>query len=389
MKKAAIFILVFVLGSTTSFSSRKALPALGAAYPAQESRESAAERHDMKYDAKVLQRADEIARRIMIIDCHSHNLMQPRSETRPKQVALHMLKKAGVKGIVQSFPLDFGSIADPAEDIPKNIEETKNRIRGESMKIAVARESGDFISPRGDDTVTVLLALEYFKGIFDGRIELAEKYHAAGVREIGLVRAGGPDSVFAGDRLTRFGIDLICELNRLGIICDITHMPPSAQEKVIEASRSPVILSHTAAFGLINSEYNVADSILVKLAAKEGIVCVTFFSGQLSEKSLARANEGAQQDRIPRAGVEELVDQIDYMKKTVGIDHVGIGSDYGGSGRISPEGLETIEGFPLIIYHMLKRGYTEDEIEKVMGLNFIRFFEKVENEAGRRQVMKF
>ena len=85
----------------------------------------------------------------------------------------------------------------------------------------------------------------------------------------------------------------------------------------------------------------------------------------------------------------DLIDQIDYIKKTVGIDHVGIGSDYGCSGRISPEGLETIEGFPLIIYHMLKRCYTEDEVEKVMGLNFIRFFEKVENKAGRRQAIKY
>lgn len=346
------------------------------------------EQHDTQYGPQLLHMAYTIARRIMIIDCHSHNLMQPRSETRPKQVGFHMLEKAGVKGIVQSFPLDFAGIADPSKDIPMNIEETKKRIRDESMKIAVALKSGDFDSPRGDDTVTVLLALEYFNGIFDGRIEMAEKYHAAGVREIGLVRAGGPDSIFAGDRLTRFGTDLIGELNRLGIICDITHMPPSAQEKVIEESKSPVILSHTAAFGLVNSEYNATDSILEKLASKDGMVCVTFFSGQLSAKSLARANEGIRPDLIPRAGVEELVDQIDYLKKKVGIDRVGIGSDYGGSGRNSPEGLETIEGFPLIIYHMLKRGYTEDEIEKVMGLNFIRFFEKVENEAGQRREMK-
>ncbi len=69
---------------------------------------------------------------------------------------------------------------------------------------------------------------------------------------------------------------------------------------------------------------------------------------------------------------------IDYVKDKVGIDFICIGSDYGGSGRISPKGLETIEGFPLIIYHMLKRGYSEEEIKKVMGLNFIVFLKRVE-----------
>ena len=83
-------------------------------------------------------------------------------------------------------------------------------------------------------------------------------------------------------------------------------------------------------------------------------------------------------DQLPRASIADLIDQIDYLRKKVGIDFIGIGSDYGGSGRFAPQGLETIEGFPLIIYHLLKRGYKENEIEKIMGLNFIRFYERVE-----------
>lgn len=337
-------------------------------------------------DMQTLQKAKEIAHRITIIDCHSHDLFKPQAESFPKQLTFSMLKRSGVNGLVQSFPLDFSTIKTPSEDILKNIRDTKKRIKNETMKVSFALKSSDFISIQSDDSVTIMIGLEYFRGLFDGNIEILKKYYDEGVREIGLVRIGGLDTVFVNDNLTEFGIELIKEMNRLGIICDITHLPESAQIKIIETSQAPVILSHTNSYSVINSGFNATDSTLKRLTSKSGIICVTFTSEQVSEKanievSKMRASKSVDLKKIPKASIQELINHIDYLKRTIGIDYIGIGSDYGGSGRFAPEGLETIEGFPLIIYYMLKRGYTENEIEKVMGMNFIRFYKKVEAKA--------
>jgi membrane dipeptidase len=332
-------------------------------------------------DVKMLQKAQDLAHRISVIDCHSHNLFQPESEARPKQADFSMLQGAGVNGVVQFVPLNASGVKNPTDDILRDIKEIRQRIRDDGLKVSVVLNSREMATSCKSDSSVVLIGLEYFKGIFDGDIGQVRRYYDAGVREIGLVRRGGSDSLFVDQNLTGFGVALVRELNRLGIICDITHMPESAQQQVIDVSDSPVILSHTAAFGLVKSEFNATDATLRRLAARGGMIGIGFFSGQLSNSSLAESGRGVAWDKLSRAKVEDLVDQIDYLRKIVGIDAIGIGSDYGGSGRRAPEGLETIEGFPLIIYHMLKRGYTENEIEKVMGVNFIRFFERVEKKT--------
>lgn len=333
-------------------------------------------------DTQLLNKAKEIAKRIYIIDCHNHNLFQPSTRAKPKQVNYSMLKKGGVNCILQIFPLDFNLISNPSEDILNDIRNAKERIKNDSMKVSIALRRDNFISLPKDDSVKVIIGLEYFKGLFRGNVKLLNEYYKAGVREIGLVRKGGLDSIYINNELTQFGYDLIQQMNYLGIICDITHLPESAQIRIIEASRAPVILSHTASFSLVNNDFNAKDSTIESLVKKGGIICITFYSGQLSEHALDHLSKKKDINQIPRAQIEDVVDQIDYLVEKVGIDFVGIGSDYGGSGRMAPEGLETIEGFPLIIYYLLRKGYTENEIQKIMGLNFIRFFDRVKKVAA-------
>lgn len=184
--------------------------------------------------------------------------------------------------------------------------------------------------------------------------------------------------------LSPFGLAVITEMNRLGIACDISHLSwqkGKIPRKVIEASNAPVIISHANAAGIVSDSFNVDDETLDLLMAKGGIVCLTFFSEYVSPECNAVKDSIKEPKNKPRTKVKELVDHIDYLKARVGIEFIGIGSDYGGNGRKAPQELKTAEGFPQIIFHMLKRGYSESEIAAVIGGNFLKFLIGVEADS--------
>lgn len=331
-------------------------------------------------DQKLFENAKEIADRIMIIDYHNHSLFNssPANSNDNSQLTFPMLKASGLKAIVRSFPIKRDTTISLYLNIINDIKSFRKEIVDSSRYISVVQKSDDFISINQKGKSAVLIGLESFKGLSEGNLELLAKYYQNGVRMIGICN-GGLDTVYIQDKLTAYGIKYVEELNRLGIICDITHMRRSIQNKIIELSKAPVIISHGGAFDFVNSRFNTPDTLLQKLKDKGGIIGLVFNPEQLSNNSLAEANSGVHYTKVSRAKIEELIDQIDYLKNKFGIGFVGIGSDYGGSGLLSPIGLETAEGFPLIIYHLLRRGYSEMEIEKVMGLNFIDFYKRVEN----------
>ncbi|MBU1014750.1 MAG: dipeptidase [Bacteroidetes bacterium] len=319
----------------------------------------------------------EIFERTLIIDCHLH---QPfRIDQRPKQVTYSYLNSNKI-GIVRGFPLRRESSESISERIMADIINFKKEIIDSAFNIQLVKNPDDFAAAVSSHQIPILIHLESFEGLAEGEVSNLQKYYNEGVRMIGFNQSG-LDTVWLNDKLTRYGIDFIKELTRLGLICDITHIRRTIQNQVIELTDVPVIISHGGAFGAVNSVFNTPDSLLIKMTSKGGMIGVSFFSGQISTNVLSEINSGVEWDKTGRAAIEELIDHIDYLKKLVGIDHIGIGSDYGGSGSMSPTGLETIEGFPLIIYHLLKRGYSEEEIEKVLGLNYISFFKRIEAKA--------
>lgn len=333
-------------------------------------------------DSVLLKKATKLADQIMMIDCHSHDLLRPWPDGKIVQVNYPMIKTGRLKGIVQGFPSNKNNEGPISEIIINDINSYKREIVDSSRNVSIILKSQDFKNCQKNVKLAMLIGLESFKGLGEGNLNLLPEYYHAGVRMIGINQSG-LDTIYKDNRLTKYGSDFLREVNRLGMICDITHIRRPLQNQIIEESEAPVIISHGGAFQLVNSVFNTPDTLLQKLAAKEGMIGITFYSGQLSKKSLTELDAKVDYDKISRATINEFVDHVDYLKNLVGIDHIGIGSDYGGSGSISPIGLETIEGFPLIIYHMLKRGYSESEIEKVMGLNFIRFFERVESKAAK------
>jgi membrane dipeptidase len=147
-------------------------------------------------------------------------------------------------------------------------------------------------------------------------------------------------------------------------------MSDRLQRDVIRKSRAPVLASHSYARSLFNVSRNIPDDIIKQISKKGGAVMVSFDSAMLSSRKHFSSKR--------KAPIETLINHIDHIVRIAGSDHVGIGSDFEGSGENSPLGLETATGFSLITYHLLKKGYSKKDIHKILGGNLLRIMQKVE-----------
>ncbi len=214
--------------------------------------------------------------------------------------------------------------------------------------------------------------------------------------------------------LTEFGKDVVREMNRLGMLVDISHVSEKVMSDVLDITKAPLIASHSGARGVNNHTRNVPDSILKRLPQNGGVIMVVFYPSFLDERTNREENERSarlreqvaalrvrfKDDRdglnkaiadleaanpIYVADYKRIVDHIDHIKKVAGIDHVGLGSDYDGVPFL-PTPMKGVEDLVLVTYEMLRRGYTEQEVRKVLGENFLRAFAQAEKAAGNRQI---
>src|SRR5699024_2172603 len=168
--------------------------------------------------------------------------------------------------------------------------------------------------------------------------------------------------------LTELGADVIREMNALGIIVDVSHMARDTFWDVIEVSEAPIIASHSGVNALKDHPRNLTDEQLVALKENGGVISIVYYPAFLTDNETGH--------------VDDIIDHIDYAVDLIGIDHVGLGSDYDGAPM--PEDLRNASDFPKIIEELAFRGYTKQEIEQIIGGNILRLFEETGGFADRR-----
>ena len=313
----------------------------------------------------------------------------------------------------------------------------------DAVKQQVAKHSDQMMfvtSPEGielahrEHKIAALMGIEGGHSIEDS-LALLRQYYALGVRYMTLTWSnsnGWADS--SGDindtsiphtkeGLSEFGKDVVFEMNRLGMIVDISHVSDRTFYRTLVITRAPVIASHSAARALCDAPRNMTDDMLRAVAnsggpnSKGGVVQVNFYSAFISQKYRdaqkamapevekavealkerykAEGKEAPQEeidklkrqwaDKIPRPPLSDLIDHIDHIAKAAGVDHVGLGSDFDGVSGQLPEGIDSPADLPKITAALMQRGYSAEDCRKILGGNLLRVFREVEQVAKELQ----
>jgi membrane dipeptidase len=279
----------------------------------------------------------------------------------------------------------------------------------------LATTAADIRRIAGQGKLAALMGIEGGYPV-DEKIENLERYYRAGVRymtltwSVSLNWAGSSgDEKGKGLGLNEFGRQVVREMNRLGMMIDVSHVSDKTFWDTINTSTKPVIATHSACRAIAKVPRNLDDEMIRALAKKGGVVCVPFYpefiepgwgekrkqvdaqiaaevqqasaqeSGGPGRKKMARDRVRRREyaRRLPPVTVSRLVDHIDHIVKLVGVDHVGVGSDFDGI-LATLSDLPTVAEFPNLTKELLRRGYSEEDVDKILGGNVLRLMEQVE-----------
>jgi membrane dipeptidase len=255
----------------------------------------------------------------------------------------------------------------------------------------------------------------------EGDLDNVRHFHDRGIRYITLTHSLSnhiADSSYDNNRqwhgLSDFGIEVVREMNRLGIMIDVSHMSDDAFWQVMRVSEVPVVATHSSARHFTpDFERNMSDEMITKLAGGGGVMQINFgssfithearlyHSARSDEEKLFKAKNPGLSDKevearvhpiyaqehgpYPYATLEDVLDHFDHVVKLVGVNHVGIGSDFDGVGDSLPIGLKDVAAYPNLIEGLLRRGYSESDIRKILGENLLRVWDAAEIYARQAQ----
>lgn len=324
------------------------------------------------------------------------------------------LRAGGVGG-------QFWSVYVPASMTPveaakatfEQIDVVRRLIAAHPDVFEIATTADDVERIHREGRIASLIGIEGGYSI-DDSLGLLREFHQAGVRYMTLTHsrtttwADSATDAPRWDGLNAFGEAVVREMNRLGVMVDLSHVSEATMLDAMRVSEAPVIFSHSSARGVTDHPRNVPDRVLRMMAEDGGLVMVTFVPGFISNDILrwisARAAEGerlaaagadreaglrawAEANPQPKATLGDLIAHIQHVRDVAGIDHVGLGGDFDGIGSL-PEGIDGVDAYPIILAALMERGWSEADIRKLVGENALRVMRATEavaaSKAGER-----
>jgi len=372
----------------------------------------------LSQEDRITQRAETLHRSALVVDTHvdAPNLRRAgwrfADEHAEDHVDLPRLRKGGLDALFFSIFMD-GTVTGPkavndALEMIAAVQKLADDLPGD---VALCTTADEVRRANRQHKVALLMGMEGGHMINDS-LPVLRTYARLGVRYLTLthnVNTNWADAAADTPKhngLTEFGKEVVRELNRLGVMVDVSHVADKTFWDALAVSRAPMIASHSSARALAGHPRNMTDDMIKALAAKGGVIHINYYIAFLDdgiakytvahdarEKQLEAQFPGAEnkarrdalllQEFGPRAttGWERIVDHIDYAVKLVGADHVGLGSDF--DGATMPVGMEDVTKLPKITAELLRRGYRESDIRKILGENTLRLMRDVERAAGR------
>jgi membrane dipeptidase len=381
-------------------------------------------------DPKVQARIDRILKATPLIDGHNDLAEQLRenyglsveglasgTDRRPD----HPLMTDMARLHEGRLGAQFWSVYIPSEvtgdhairDTLEEIDTVKRFVAAYPNDLELARTAEDIVRIHKAGKVASLIGIEGGHQI-GGSLAALRQFYDLGARYMTLTHfknnefadSATDDPKWHG--INDFGRTVIHEMNRLGMLVDLSHVSPETMRDAIQASKAPVIFSHSDARALADHPRNVPDDILKKLAANGGVVMVNFYLGHLSEPyriwsgeqaaesarlaalyvgqpdlRKAKLDEWKQAHPAPKADVGLIADHIEHVVKIAGFDHVGIGGDLDGIGfDEAPPGMNSVAGYPLLFAELIRRGWSDENLSKLAGGNLLRVLRQAETVAA-------
>lgn len=321
--------------------------------------------------------ADALHHDSIVFDGHCDTLLEIQAGKRKLgkrsekgDIDLPRLRQGGVTAQVFALYLEDRFLpAQATRESLRLLDVFYGELAENADALLLATRAQDIEEAKRTGKVAAVIGCEGAEAL-EGDLGVLRMLHRLGLRLLTVTwsrrnqAADGTYESHTGGGLTRFGLKLVEECNRLGILLDISHLSAAGVRDVMSASSQPVIASHSNAYALCPNVRNLSDEQLVALAEKGGTVGVTFVPAFITESGR-------------EATLSRLLDHIDHIAHMIGIDHVALGSDFDGFGPPATVGLEDATHMPAITAGLLERGYSEAEVRLVLGGNLLRVFRQV------------
>ncbi len=377
-------------------------------------------------DPVVQKRIDRILKRTPVIDGHNDVPEQVREnwnmsveglasgtdkrQPHPMMTDMERLHKGGVGGQFWSVYIDASVHGDEAiRQTLEQIDIVTRMVKAYPNDLELASSADDFERIHRKGRIASVMGVEGGHQM-GGSMAALRQFYRLGARYMTLTHfatnewadSATDDPKYGG--LSPFGIEVVKEMNRIGMLVDLAHVSPDTMKDAIETSKAPVIFSHSNARALEDHPRNVPDDVLALLPANGGVVMVNFYTGYLSEPfrqwNATRAAEEARLKSLftgqpdkrkaamdawdaanppPKAGIGIIADHIEHIVKVAGYDHVGLGGDLDGIPYDqSPPGMNSVSGYPLVFAELIRRGWSDTNIGKLAGGNILRVLRRAE-----------